>query len=152
MLSVTNFDTVGATSLLTTVEDMARWDRNFIDPVVGGQALLDLIHQRGKLNSGEDQDYAFGLSHGTYRGLRTVGHGGADAGYRANFVRFPDQGYSFVALCNLAQTNPGRLARNVADIYLEEELEPVVADATSESEPVTSAVRSEAERSTCPVA
>ena len=123
--SATNFDTVGATSLLTTVEDMARWDRNFIDPVVGGQVFLDLMHQRGQLNSGEDQDYAFGLFLGSYRGLRTVGHGGADAGYRANFVRFPDQGHSFVTLCNLAQTNPGRLSLDVADIYLEEYLEPL---------------------------
>ena len=31
------------------------------------------------------------LSHGTYRGLPTVGHGGADAGYRSQFLRFPDQ-------------------------------------------------------------
>ena len=103
--SVTNFDTVGATSLLTTVGDMARWDGNFIDPVVGGHSFLDLMHQRGTLNSGEEQDYAFGLEHGTYRGLRTVGHSGGDAGYRAHFVRFPDQGYSFVTLCNLAQTS-----------------------------------------------
>ncbi len=124
--SVTNFDTVGATSLLTTVEDMARWDQNFIDPVVGGQAFLDLMHQRGKLGNGEEQDYAFGLTHGVYRGLRTVGHGGADAGYRSSFVRFPDQGYSIVTLCNLAQTNPGRLARDIADIYLEGQLDPVV--------------------------
>jgi CubicO group peptidase (beta-lactamase class C family) len=35
-LSVTNFDTAGATSLLTTVEDMARWDQNFFDARVGG--------------------------------------------------------------------------------------------------------------------
>ena len=134
--SVTNFDTVGATSLLTTVEDMARWDRNFIDPVVGGQAFLDLMHQRGILNDGEPQDYAFGLVHGTYRGLPTVGHGGSDAGYRAHFVRFPDQGYSFVTLCNLAQTNPGRLVRDVADIYLEGYLEPVTEEAAAEMTPV----------------
>lgn len=133
-LSVTNFDTVGATSLLTTVEDMAKWDRNFIDPVVGGQELLELIHQRGKLNSGEDQNYAFGLIHGTYRSLPTVGHGGADAGYRADFVRFPEQGYSFVALCNQAQANPGRLAREVADIYLDEHLEPLAAAQPEEDE------------------
>jgi CubicO group peptidase (beta-lactamase class C family) len=31
-LSVTNFDTVGATSLLTTVEDLAQWDENFYHP------------------------------------------------------------------------------------------------------------------------
>ncbi|MDO8833939.1 MAG: serine hydrolase domain-containing protein, partial [Vicinamibacterales bacterium] len=35
-LSVTNFDTAGATSLHTTVEDMALWDRNFADGRVGG--------------------------------------------------------------------------------------------------------------------
>jgi len=28
-LGVTHFDTVGATSLLTTVEDLAQWDENF---------------------------------------------------------------------------------------------------------------------------
>ena len=127
-LSVTNFNTVGATSLLTTVKDMARWDRNFIEPRVGGQAFLDLIHQRGVLNSGEQQTYAFGLTYGVYRGLPTVGHGGSDAGYRSNFVRFPEKGYSFVVLCNLAQTNPGRLARNVADIYLADSLAPPESD------------------------
>jgi CubicO group peptidase (beta-lactamase class C family) len=36
-LSVTNFDTVGATSLLTTVEDLAQWDENFYHPRVGGR-------------------------------------------------------------------------------------------------------------------
>ena len=30
-LSVPNYDTVGASSLLTTVEDLARWDQNFYD-------------------------------------------------------------------------------------------------------------------------
>ena len=35
-LSVTNFDTVGATSLMTTVEDLALWDENFYNSRVGG--------------------------------------------------------------------------------------------------------------------
>jgi len=39
-LSVTNFDTVGATSLLSTVEDMARWDENFSHPSVGGPGFV----------------------------------------------------------------------------------------------------------------
>ena len=47
-----------------------------------------------------------------------------------------DQGYSFVTLCNLAQTNPGRLARDVADIYLEEYLEPVTEETAAEMKPV----------------
>ena len=121
-VSVTNFDTVGATSLLTTVEDLARWDRNFYQPLVGGEQLLEQLHQRGVLNSGRDQTYASGLVHGTYKGLRTVSHGGADAGYRAHFLRFPEQRFSLACLCNLAQTNPASLVRQVADIYLEKEL------------------------------
>jgi len=38
-LSVTNFDTVGATSLHTTVEDLQLWDENFYHPRVGGSTF-----------------------------------------------------------------------------------------------------------------
>lgn len=117
-LSITNFDTAGATSLLTTVEDLARWDQNFYEPKVGGTALIQQMLQRGKLDSGKVLDYASGLVHGTYRGATTIDHGGADAGYRADLLRFPDHRFSAACLCNLAQTNPGTLTRAIADIYL----------------------------------
>jgi hypothetical protein len=58
------------------------------------------------------------LEIGKYRGLRTVDHGGADAGYRSDLVRFPDQHFSVACLCNKGETNPSGLARRVADIYL----------------------------------
>ena len=121
-LSVTNFDTVGATSLLTTVEDLAHWDENFYNPRVGGAAMIAQQLERGKLNSGKELDYAFGLVHGKYRGLETVDHGGADAGYRADLLRFPEQHFSIACLCNQGETNPSQLTRKVADIYLAEHL------------------------------
>ena len=37
-LSMPTSDTVGHTGLHTTVEDLARWDRNFYDGRVGGSA------------------------------------------------------------------------------------------------------------------
>jgi len=135
-LSVTNFDTVGATSLMTTVEDLARWDENFYHPVVGGAAMIAQQLQRGKLNSGKDLDYAFGLVHGKYRGLETVDHGGADAGYRADLLRFPKQHFSVACLCNQAETNPSDLARQVADVYLADQLKeapPARADAAAKA-------------------
>ena len=122
-LSITNFDTVGATSLHTTVEDLVRWDENFYHPTVGGQGLVNQMLQRGKLNNGEQLDYAFGLVIGKYKGLNTVGHGGADAGYRSDMTRFPDQHFSVAVLCNSADTNPSGLADQVADIYLEKEIQ-----------------------------
>jgi hypothetical protein len=54
--------------------------------------------------------------------LRTVGHGGADAGYRSDVVRFPDQGggggLAVAVLCNLAPINPSQLTRQVAEVFL----------------------------------
>src|SRR5215467_13187076 len=89
-ISITNFDTVGATSLHTTVEDLQRWDENFYHPKVGGEACVKQMLERGKLNNGEQLDYAFGLVAGKYKGLPTIGHGGADAGYRSDMTRFPE--------------------------------------------------------------
>lgn len=120
-LSLTHFDTVGATSLLTTVEDLALWDENFFNPKVGGRALIDRLLERGKLADGTLLDYASGLILGRYKGLAIVDHGGSDAGYRSALLRFPEQHFSVVVLCNLS-INPSLLARQVADIYLAKEL------------------------------
>ena len=137
-LSVTNFDTVGATSLLTTVEDLARWDENFYHPIVGGPRMVEQQLQRGRLNNGKELDYAFGLQHGKYRGLATVDHGGSDAGYRADLLRFPRQHFSVACLCNQAETRPGELTRKIADIYLADEMkEPMPAHLESSAKPVT---------------
>ncbi|HWN97895.1 MAG TPA: serine hydrolase domain-containing protein, partial [Blastocatellia bacterium] len=106
-VSIPVFDTYGATSLFTTVEDMAKWDQNFVDKTVGGEAGINQMLSVGLLNNGKRLGYAFGLSLGEYKGLKTVGHGGADAGYRADFLRFPEQRFSVVCLCNLSTSNPG---------------------------------------------
>jgi hypothetical protein len=117
-LSVPNYDTVGASSLLTTVEDLARWDQNFYDQRVGGAAVIEQMQTAGTLNSGEKIAYALGLAVSKYKGLKVVEHSGGDAGYRSHLMRFPEQRFSVACLCNLGSTNPSRLARQVADLYL----------------------------------
>ena len=121
-LSNTNFDTVGATSLHTTVEDLALWDENFYHPRVGGPGFVPQMLERGKLNSGEQIDYAFGLVIGKYKGLPTVDHAGGDAGYRSDMTRFPEQHFSSAVLCNSSDTDPTSLVQKVADIYLAQEI------------------------------
>jgi CubicO group peptidase (beta-lactamase class C family) len=121
-LSNTNFDTVGATSLHTTVEDIALWDENFYHLRVGGPGFVPQMLERGKLNSGEQIDYAFGLVIGKYKGLPTVDHAGGDAGYRSDMTRFPEQHFSSAVLCNSSNTDPTSLVQKVADIYLAQEI------------------------------
>ena len=123
-ISIPVFDTYGATSLFTTVGDLSKWERNFADAKVGGPALIAKFTTKGTLEDGEPISYARGVVVGTYRGLATVGHGGADAGYRADVVRFPKQRLAVAVLCNLANINPGQLSRRVAEVYLGGEMLP----------------------------
>ncbi len=120
-LSVPNYDTVGASSLMTTVEDLAKWDQNFYDKKVGGDWVIEQMHIRGVLNDGEQISYARGLAVGTYKGLKLVEHSGGDAGYRSHLMRFPDQRFSVACLCNYGGTNPSFSARQIADVYLAKE-------------------------------
>ncbi len=126
--SIPHYDTVGASSLLTTVEDWVKWDRNFDEPKVGGTALVAQMMEPYTLNSGEKTDYRFGLAVGKQRGLATVSHSGGDAGYRSHYVRFPEQKLSVTCLCNAA-VNPVGLAHDVAALYLVDKMEPVAKGA-----------------------
>lgn len=121
--SIPDFDVVGATSLFTTAHDLASWDRNFYTGRVGGKAALKRLHDKFILTSGDTLSYAHGLIIDEYRGLKTVGHGGADAGYRSHFLRFPEQKFSVSVLCNISSANPGDLARKVADMYLNDQFQ-----------------------------
>jgi hypothetical protein len=62
---------------------------------------------------------------GSYRGLKTISHGGVDSGYRAEMLWFPEVDFGVVILANLSKIKPGSLARKVADIYLGERLSTV---------------------------
>jgi CubicO group peptidase (beta-lactamase class C family) len=124
-----NYDLVGPTNLLTTVEDLARWDRNFDDKTVGGGAVLALMQTPGTLNNGDSIPYGLGLMPGEYRGLRVVEHDGRDAGYRSHLIRFPSLRFSVACLCNLALPDdalPRDLVRRVADLYLAAQFPPAL--------------------------
>ncbi len=121
---MSNWEQTGDGAVDTTVGDLARWDRNFDHPTVGGKWLIDELETQGVLNDGKKIDYAAGLVVGTYRGLRTVSHGGAWQGFRAQFERFPDQGVTLITLCNVANADPGARTDKVADILLGSKMAP----------------------------
>ena len=125
--AVNNTTALGSSSLYSTVEDLAKWILNFDNTQIGEQTVIEQMHQRGVLNNGEQISYAFGLNIGDYRGLKTVGHSGSWRGFRSHLMRFPDQKFGVVILCNLDTFNPLNLAEKVADIYLADVLAPIEA-------------------------
>jgi CubicO group peptidase (beta-lactamase class C family) len=140
---VTNFDTTGATSLITTPEDLLLWDENFYTGKVGGKRFIDQMLERGKLNSGEAITYASALAHGEYRGLATVSHGGSDAGYRSTVRRYPQQHVGVAVTCNIAEARPDELANQLSDVFLAAELK-AKAPPTKEFKPNVKSVRAKA--------
>jgi CubicO group peptidase (beta-lactamase class C family) len=113
----------GPGAVNTTIEDLARWDKEFYSGTVGGEALWKEVSRPGRLNDGSTVPYGLGIVLDEYRGLRRMRHGGTWLGWRAQFVRFPDQRRTIAVLCNsggqTAQTVPLPLAERVADILLD---------------------------------
>jgi CubicO group peptidase (beta-lactamase class C family) len=120
----TNFDLVGAGGLMSSVDDLLYWDRNFYRNRLGNGTLLREMQTRGVLTNGRRIAYALGLEIGEYRGLPIVEHNGALFGYRTEILRFPNQRFSVLCLCNRSDASPTILARNVADVYLQSALQP----------------------------
>jgi CubicO group peptidase (beta-lactamase class C family) len=108
----------GNGGLLTTVDDLLKWNENFANPVVGDAKLVAEEQTVSRLTNGEATGYAFGLSVGAYRGVREISHSGATAGYRAFLTRYPDQHVSVAVLCNAGSANPTQYAHDVAAPYL----------------------------------
>jgi CubicO group peptidase (beta-lactamase class C family) len=134
---------VGAGGLMTTVQDLALWERNFLNPSLGRdpQALVSELQRQGRLTDGSRIDYALGLIRQKYRGLDVVTHPGRVPGYTANMLRFPEQQLAIFVLCNYGSLPVVELSRAVADIYLGEGMRdtepPVPASARSDVPPTT---------------
>jgi CubicO group peptidase (beta-lactamase class C family) len=118
-IDMSSFEELGDGSVMTTVEDLARWDRNFYAPVVGGKRAIEQLQEAGVRSDGSKTPYAMGLVLDEYRGIARVQHTGEWVGYRSSFLRFPRQRLSVIVLCNMVgDLDPLALSERVADVYL----------------------------------
>lgn len=137
--NITRSEEVGDANVYTSVEDLARWDQNFYDQKVGGDAVMAEMLREGTLNNGRKIGYAAGLRLGVYKGLRIVRHGGWSTS-RAEYLRFPDQHFSVVCLCNTGAIDPETLAQQVADIFLIDLLKPAPVEGPPSAETQAKAI------------
>jgi CubicO group peptidase (beta-lactamase class C family) len=109
-----NYATAGATSLNTTAVDLLRWADNYDQHWVGG-ALDRIIYDSGRLPDAGATGYAFGLFIDDRHQPPRIGHGGADAGFRAQLTRIPQLGLTVACLSNLATSDTARLCDEILD-------------------------------------
>jgi CubicO group peptidase (beta-lactamase class C family) len=117
-------DVVGDGGLYSSVADMLHWLANFDNSRVGAKAL-ETMRTPGKLSNGTTIPYGMGLVPGNMRGLATVEHGGGLGGYRTEVLWLPQQRLSVVCLCNNGTADSAALAREVAQVYLASQRNPI---------------------------
>ena len=125
-ISMTTLNMIGDGGIFTTINDIKKWDDAYYQSEVLSPAFWATMTQKGTLSNGDPIDYAAGLFLEDYRGLPTISHGGAFVGFRAELIRFPEQKMSIAIFANRGDANPSRLAYQIADILLEDQLEDEV--------------------------
>ncbi|MHA1935976.1 MAG: serine hydrolase domain-containing protein [Candidatus Thorarchaeota archaeon] len=120
-ISMSNCEVVGDGCVFSTIYDLFIWDKNFYNNILpGGSELISAFQTPGILNSGDAHDYAFGLVISKYKGLSSISHGGAWAGFQAYIARFPEQKFTVILLANLSSIPVQKLANQVIDVYLKQ--------------------------------
>jgi CubicO group peptidase (beta-lactamase class C family) len=127
-----NHSAVGATGLLTTVEDLSKWALNFEAPTVGDAELIRRFNEPSLFNNGqpvlfaiingENSYHAKGQFTRNYRGVDLLNHSGHDAGFQTFLLRFPEKRLSIIALSNDEHIKIFQTAFTIAGFYLKNDL------------------------------
>jgi CubicO group peptidase (beta-lactamase class C family) len=103
-LSMTQPYAAGA--LLSTVDDLYRWNQALEAGKVVSEASLKRMLTPTKLNNGKTQDYGYGLGIGTLFGEKLIAHGGGINGFVTQAVRVPEKNIFVTVLTNSTQKQP----------------------------------------------
>ncbi len=109
-----------AGSLLSTVDDMARWNAALFGGELISEASLELMTTEGVLNNGEATGYAYGLGLSEFRGTDRVSHSGGINGFITSGLYLPDEGIYVAVLSNRLGTDasPGQVAARLAAVAM----------------------------------
>lgn len=116
----------GGSGIYSTAGDLARWLINFGTQQAGGPEVITRMQETGRMASGQEVPYAFGISIDDYQGLARISHGGRSNGYLSHVAYFPEQRFGVAVLCNgypmQPLLDPAVLADQIADLYLAKSL------------------------------
>jgi D-alanyl-D-alanine carboxypeptidase len=105
--------------ILSTVEDLAKWDAALYGEKLLKKSSLRQIWTPAKTNNGAmaSFDYGFGWFVETYRGRRDIHHSGGTPGFSSSIHRFVDDKLTIIILTNHADRILDQMAINIAGTY-----------------------------------
>jgi D-aminopeptidase len=110
----------GEGAIVSTIDDMLRWTKHLRSrDLFGTPATWAELADVPRFPDGNVGVYSLGLTHLSYRGVRTIHHSGGVFGGSSQMLIFPDHDLDVVILANGAPgADPVKLAERVADIIL----------------------------------
>jgi len=109
---------LGAGSLFTTVDDMARWAINFYLPRAGDTKDIRQLTEKGRTNNGRENNYALGISVDSSRGWIMYSHNGSLAGYVAHIRIYPDLRTGIILFSNTGDYRVFNIAGALARLLI----------------------------------
>ena len=109
-----------AGSLLSTVEDLLRWNRGLFGGTLLRPESVEQMTRRYTLNDGEETSYGYGLGISDVRDRRAIAHGGGIFGFVTHGVYLPDDDVYVALLSNNSGggVNPGTVGTKLAAIAI----------------------------------
>jgi len=102
----------------STVLDLAKWDRVLDGDTVLKPSSRKELWTRIRLNDGSTHDYGLGWAVTAKGGRDTIRHGGSQAGFRTEYLRFPKERVTVIVLANADEAKPAVFAERVAELFL----------------------------------
>jgi CubicO group peptidase (beta-lactamase class C family) len=106
----------GAGQIISTVDDMLKWDEALYSKDFMQPELLKVAHTSYQLTTGNPANYGLGWGIAPFGNKTMVQHGGAIGGYRAQGIRIPDDHLYFLVMSNSGTTNSGLIGNKVMSI------------------------------------
>jgi CubicO group peptidase (beta-lactamase class C family) len=110
-----------AGGLLSTVDDLWKWQQTLAVGKLVKPALLKMIYSTVRLPDGRSTGYGFGRFLGTVAGHASIEHGGGIHGFSSYELSVPDTGLYIIVLENALgnlPVQPADLARRVAKLVI----------------------------------
>lgn len=123
---------VGDGGVFTTLQDMIKWDQNFLNNKLGSgtSKLTERMKDIETYCDGSVGHYAFAQVYTRLPYGNSWSHGGGGGGYRTFYERFEEDQISFIAMSNSDNSNAFNKVIQTARLFLKSEQNP-----TSQNQP-----------------
>jgi CubicO group peptidase (beta-lactamase class C family) len=117
-INMPNENAYGNGGVLTTAEDLLKWQQFYLSGKLGGPAFLAKQITPDTLNNNLPNNYGAGMFLGKKRGWDVNFHDGATAGYRAYLETFPQLKLSIAFLANTSEFDEEAVVTEIEKILV----------------------------------